>query len=69
VIVQKQAFFMEADMIVPVDYKSFQKKLNAYCPNNPYSEDEATEAFHNLVGYVKTLMEINERIRLSGGSK
>ncbi len=47
-------------MIVKVDYKRFQSKLNAYCPDNPCTEAEAAEAFHNLVGYVKLLMEISE---------
>jgi hypothetical protein len=47
-------------MIVEVDYKNFQSKLNAYCPENPVTESEAVEAFHNLVGFVNLLIEINK---------
>jgi hypothetical protein len=46
-------------MIVEIDYKNFQSKLNAYYPENPVTEAEAIEAFHNLVGFVNLLIEIN----------
>lgn len=49
-------------MEIKVDYKAFQAKLNAYCPNQPYTEAEATEAFHNLVGFVRLLMKAEEEI-------
>lgn len=49
-------------MKVRVDYKAFQTKLNAHCPDRPYTEDEATEAFHNLVGFVRALIKAEEEI-------
>lgn len=49
-------------MLVPVDYKSFQAKLNAHSPEQPYTEVEAAEAFHNLVGFVRLLISAEEEI-------
>jgi hypothetical protein len=57
---------MEEPMIVPVDYKKFQAKLNAYCPDKPFTESEAIEAFHNLVGFVTVLMQIEEQNKFLG---
>lgn len=45
-------------MLVSVDYKKFQSKLNAYNPDKPYTEEEAAEAFHNLVGLVRLFKEV-----------
>jgi hypothetical protein len=53
---------MEKIMLVPVDTKAFQAKLNAYCPDQPYTEAEATEAFHNLVGFVRLLRAAEQEI-------
>lgn len=49
-------------MLTPVDYKSFQAKLNAYSPEQPYTEAEAAEAFHNLVGFVRQLIAAEQEI-------
>lgn len=49
-------------MLVPVDYKSFQAKLNAYSPEQPYTESEAAEAFHNLVVFVRLLIAAEAEI-------
>lgn len=49
-------------MLVPVDYKSFQAKLNAHSPEQPYTEAEAAEAFHNLVGFVRLLIAAEAEI-------
>lgn len=43
-------------MIIDVDYKRFQEKFNAHYPENPLTETEAKEAFHNVVGFVNTLI-------------
>lgn len=51
-------------MIVKADYKHFQGILNKYYPDNPVTEEEAAEAFHNLVGFVSLLMQVNERVGL-----
>ncbi|MDD3289163.1 MAG: hypothetical protein PHX43_09240 [Alphaproteobacteria bacterium] len=51
-------------MIVEVDYKHFQGLLNKHYPDNPVTEAEAAEAFHNLVGFVNLLMQINNRVGL-----
>lgn len=45
-------------MLVSVDYQKFQNKLNAYGPDKPYTVEEATEAFHNLVGLVRLFREV-----------
>ena len=55
-------FFMEVLMLIPVDYKAFQSKLNAYSPQQPYTEAEAAEAFQNLVGFVRLLMSAEQEI-------
>ena len=49
-------------MLVPVDYKKFQDKLNALRPEQSYTEAEAAEAFHNLVGFVRALMAAEAEI-------
>ncbi len=49
-------------MLAPVDYKLFQAKLNAYSPEKPYTEAEAAEAFHNLVGFVRLLIAAEAEI-------
>ena len=49
-------------MLAPVDYKSFQSKLNAYSPAQAYTEAEAAEAFHNLVGFVRLLIAAEAEI-------
>ncbi|MDR3425133.1 MAG: hypothetical protein P4M13_08730 [Alphaproteobacteria bacterium] len=51
-------------MIVDVDYKHFQELLNKHYPDHPVTEAEAAEAFHNLVGFVGLLMQINDRVGL-----
>lgn len=52
-------------MLVPVDYKNFQKRLNALGPEQPYTETEAAEAFHNLVGFVRALIAAEQDNRVS----
>jgi len=49
-------------MLVSVDYKKFQTKLNAYDPEKPYTEEEAVEAFHNLVGLVRLFREVEREV-------
>lgn len=49
-------------MLISVDYKAFQAKLNAYCPDKPYTEEEAVEAFHNLVGLVRLFREVDREV-------
>ncbi|MDD2324740.1 MAG: hypothetical protein PHW63_01825 [Alphaproteobacteria bacterium] len=49
-------------MLVSVDYKKFQEKLNAYSPDKPYTEEEAAEAFHNLVGLVRLFREVEREV-------
>jgi len=51
-------------MTIKVDYKEIQSMINEYCPDNPLTEAEATEAFHNLVGFVSLLIQINDRVGL-----
>jgi hypothetical protein len=53
---------MEKIMNVPVDYKKFQEKLNVHCLDKPYTEAEATEAFHNMVGLVRLFMEVEREV-------
>ena len=60
-------------MTIPVDYKHIQTIINEHRPDHPVTEAEAAEAFHNLVGFVNTLMEISDErgevIPSGGGSK
>ena len=49
-------------MLIPVDYKKFQAKINAYCPETTYTEEDAAEAFHNLVGLVRLFREVEREI-------
>ena len=49
-------------MLIPVDYKKFQAKINAYCPETPYTEEDAAEAFHNLVGLIRLFREMEKEI-------
>lgn len=49
-------------MLVTVDYKKIQAKLNAHSPDNPYTESESIEAFHNMVGFVRLLIEAEKEI-------
>lgn len=51
-------------MLVKVDYKKFQAIMNKYYPEKPVTEAEATEAFHNLVGFVNLLIQINDEVGL-----
>jgi hypothetical protein len=57
-------FYLEGRMIHEVDYKRFQTVLNRHCPDHPYTEAEAAEAFHNLAGFINLLMQINNEIKL-----
>ncbi|HUY68612.1 MAG TPA: hypothetical protein VMV79_04865 [Alphaproteobacteria bacterium] len=50
--------------MVKVDYKEIQAILNKYCPDDPVTESEAAEAFHNAVNFVNLLMQINDRVGL-----
>jgi hypothetical protein len=36
-----------------VNYKHIQSIINEQCAENPITEVEAAEAFHNLVGFVR----------------
>lgn len=49
-------------MNAPIDYKKFQAKLNAYNPATPYTEEEAAEAFHNLVGLVRLFRDVERDV-------
>lgn len=51
-------------MLVEVNYKNIQKILNDEHPERPVSEEEAAEAFHNFVGFMNVLIQINDRIGL-----
>jgi len=51
-------------MLATVDYKQIQKILHDHCPEQPVTEAEAAEAFHNLVGFLNILDQINARIGL-----
>jgi hypothetical protein len=53
---------MEKIMNAPIDYKQFQAKLNAYNTGQPYTVEEATEAFHNLVGLVRLFREVEREV-------
>ena len=49
-------------MSAPIDYKKFQAKLNAYSIGQSYTEAEAAEAFHNLVGLVRLFRSVEREI-------
>ena len=52
-------------MLAKVDYKEIQSIINEFrLAGNEVTEPEAIEAFHNLVGFVKILMEINDETGL-----
>jgi hypothetical protein len=55
-------FLWENAMLVSVDYQKFQAKLNAYSPDKPYTVEEATEAFHNLVSLVRLFREVEREV-------
>ncbi|HUY68117.1 MAG TPA: hypothetical protein VMV79_02315 [Alphaproteobacteria bacterium] len=46
------------------NYKRFQALMNRDRPDNPVTEEEAAQAFHNLAEFVITLIEINDRVKL-----
>ena len=46
----------------PIDYKQFQSKLNAYNAGQPYTVEEAAEAFHILVGLVRLFREVEREV-------
>ena len=50
-------------MLIDVDYKEFQSLCNKHYPDEPVTEAEAAEAFHNLADFVLLLLEIQERNR------
>jgi hypothetical protein len=43
------------------DLKKFNQALNQYSPDDPLTQQEANEAFHNLTGFMSLLIKINER--------
>jgi hypothetical protein len=47
-----------------IDYKKFQEKLNACCPDSPITEGEAIEAYRNLGEFACWLARVNERVNL-----
>ena len=49
-------------MLIDVDYKKFQEKLNAYAVGKPYTLEEASEAFHNLVGLVRLFKTVEREL-------
>ena len=49
-------------MNAPIDYKQFQAKLNAYNSGQPYTVEEAAEAFHNLVRLVRLFREVEREV-------
>lgn len=51
-------------MLATIDSKEIQALFNKYRPDNPYTEEEAIEAFHNLVNFVNLLIEINDEVKL-----
>jgi hypothetical protein len=50
--------------MIEVDYKRFQGILNKYYPDNPVTETEAAEAFHNLADFINLLIQINNEVNL-----
>ena len=55
-------FVLEKTMLIDVDYKKFQEKLNAYKVGEPYTLEEAVEAFHNLVGLVQLFRTVEREL-------
>lgn len=49
-------------MLITVDYKKFQEKLNTYGPDVAYTLEEATEAFHNLFSLVRLFKEVEQEV-------
>ncbi|MGB9152816.1 MAG: hypothetical protein WCD70_06985 [Alphaproteobacteria bacterium] len=47
-----------------IDYKKFQAKLNAYCPDSPLTEDEAAAAYRNLGEFACWLVRVNKRVKI-----
>jgi hypothetical protein len=47
-----------------IDYKKFQEKLNACCPDSPITEGEAIEAYRNLGEFAYWLVRVNERVKI-----
>jgi hypothetical protein len=46
------------------DLKKFHQTLNQYSPDEPLTQQEAGEAFHNLTGFMSLLIKINEREKI-----
>ncbi len=51
-------------MLVEVNYKRIQKIMNEHWPAQEVTEAQAAEAFHNLVGFLNLLNQINDRVGL-----
>jgi hypothetical protein len=47
-----------------IDLKKFHQTLNQYSPDEPLTQQEAGEAFHNLAGFMTLLFKINEREKI-----
>ncbi|MGE3622347.1 MAG: hypothetical protein AB7H77_00540 [Bdellovibrionales bacterium] len=51
-------------MLVEVNYKRVQTIMNEHWPECQVTEAQAAEAFHNLVGLLNLLSQINDRVGL-----
>lgn len=46
------------------DLKKFHQTLNQYSPDEPLSQQDTKEAFHNLAGFMSLLIKVNEREKI-----
>ena len=46
------------------NFDQFHEALNRHSPDAGLSRPEASEAFHNLTGFVSLLIQINEREKI-----
>ncbi|MDA0780851.1 MAG: hypothetical protein PQ612_10780 [Rickettsiales bacterium] len=46
------------------DLKKFNQTLNQYSPDEPLSQQDTNEAFHNLAGFMSLLIKVNEREKI-----
>lgn len=51
-------------MTKDIDYKNFQRNLNALIPDALVTEGEAIEAYRNLGEFACWLVQVNEREKL-----
>ena len=46
------------------DLEKFHQTLNQHSPDEILTQQEATEAFHNLTGFMSLLIKVNEREKI-----